>query len=208
MQRKKVVKKELSWKKSDNLVKFLWEARVLKYMPNAGLNYLKGPAGENVAEHVFYTTIIGWVLAKLEGVDENKIIKMCLIHDLAEARGGERNLINKFYSQPLNEPRIVEEISKDRDLQEFFLDDIFQEFFQEKTLEAKIAKDSDILAGILLHKECLDLGNKNALKWLNTAQKRLKTKKAKELGSTLVKSKADDWWLEIAKKHILKTKFF
>lgn len=208
MKNKKVVKKELSNGKTDNLIKFLWETRILKYIPNAGLNYLKGPAVENVAEHVFYTTIIGWVLARLEGVDENKIIKMCLIHDLAEARRGERNLINKFYSQPINEPKIVEEISKDRNLQEFFLDDIFQEFFQEKTLEAKIAKDADILAGMFLQKECLDLGNKNASKWLSVAQKRLKTKKAKELGENLIKSEADDWWLEIAKKHINKIRFF
>ena len=28
--------------------------------------------------------------------DEDKIIKMCLIHDLAEVRGGEKNLINKW----------------------------------------------------------------------------------------------------------------
>ena len=112
MKKKKIIKSKASLEKIKNLVNFLLESRILKYLPRASLPYLKGPLKENVAEHSFYTTIIGWILAKLEKADEDKVLKMCLIHDLAEARGGERNLINKFYTQPLNEPRIIEEITK------------------------------------------------------------------------------------------------
>ena len=176
-------------------------------MPRASLPYLKGPLKENVAEHTFYTTIIGWILAKLEKADENKVLKMCLIHDLAEARGGERNLINKFYTQPLNEPRIIEEISKDYKLKDFSLEKIFKEFYAEKSLESKLVRDADVLAGMLLEKETLDLGNQKAKKWVAISLSRLKTKKAQQFGRELVKTDSDEWWMKLVRKYVLGTKF-
>jgi putative hydrolase of HD superfamily len=189
------------------LVNFLFETRILKYLPLASLPYLKSPIQENVAEHTFYVTIIAWILAELEKADKDKIIKMALIHDLAEARGGERNLINKFYSQTLNEPRIIKEISKDHNLKNFEIEKLFGEFFGENKKEAKITKDADILGGMLLEKECLDSGNQKAKRWLAVSLSRLKTKSGKELGKLLIKTDSDAWWLEIAKKYILFTKF-
>lgn len=201
---KRIIKSEL---KTEKLADFLFECRSLKYLPRASLQHLKSPVNENVAEHSFYTMIIAWLLAKMEKVNENKVIKMALIHDLAEARGGDRNLINKFYSQPLNEAKIIEGISKDYDLKDFGLSDLFKEFAKEKTLEAKIVKDADVLSGMLLEKECLDLGNKNIRKWLIISLKRLKTKNGKALGELLIKTNTDNWWLKLAEKYILKTKF-
>jgi putative hydrolase of HD superfamily len=190
-----------------NLVNFIFEYRILKHLPRASLPYLKGPVKENVAEHSFYTVIISWILAKLEKADEEKVIKMALIHDLAEVRGGERNLINKFYTQPLNELNIINEISKEYKLGDFELEKIFKEFFEEKTLEARIVKDADVLAGMLLEKECFDLGNKKAKKWLVVSSNRLKLKSAKSLGKSLIETDSEEWWIRIAKRYIRLTKF-
>jgi putative hydrolase of HD superfamily len=198
-------KKENS--KIKKLANFLFETRILKYLPRASLPYLKTPLKENVAEHSFYTTIIGWILAKLESADENKIIKMALIHDLAEVRGGERNLINKFYSEPLNEPKIIDEISKTYDLKDFEIREIFEEFFKGESVEAKIVRDADVLAGMLLEKEVFDSGNEKAKKWLDVSLSRLKTEGGKELGRLIIKTDADEWWLEVAKKYLPFTKF-
>ena len=60
---------------------------------------------------------------------------------------------------------------------------------------------------MLLEKECFDLGNFKAKRWLSTSLKRLKTKNGKELGKALYDIDSDKWWLEIVKKYILKTKF-
>jgi len=193
--------------KVKNLVNFLFETRILKYIPKSSLHYLRSPFQENVAEHSFYVTIIGWILAKMEKADEDKVIKIALIHDLAETRGGERNLINKFYSQTLNEPRIIKEISKDHNLKNFEIEKLFEEFFEEKTKEAKTAKDADILADMLLEKEVFDSGNKKAEKWLVVSLARLKTKSGKNLGKLLIGTDSDEWWLQIAKRYILLTKF-
>lgn len=193
--------------KIKNLVNFLFETRILKYLPKSSLVYLRSPFSENVAEHTFYVAIIGWILAKMEGANENKIIKMALIHDLAEGRGGERNLINKFYSQTLNEPKIIKEISKDYNLKNFEIEKLFKEFYERKTKEAKLIKDADILADMILEKEVFDSGNQKAKKWLIVSLSRLKTKSGRKLGELLIKTNSDEWWLKVAKKYILLTKF-
>jgi len=205
MKKREVVKVNSEARK---LVNFLFETRILKYLPKSSLSYLRSPFPENVAEHTFYVTTIAWILAELEKADKDKIIKMALIHDLAEARGGERNLINKFYSQTLNEPRIIKEISKDHNLKNFEIEKLFEEFFGEKTKEAKITKDADVLADMLLEKECFDSGNEKAKKWLVVSLARLKTKSGKDLGKLLIKTDSDLWWLRIAKKYLPITKFF
>jgi putative hydrolase of HD superfamily len=183
------------------LANFLFETRILKHTPRACSYYLKGPVKENIVEHLYFTTIIGWILAKLENVDENKVIKMCLIHDLVDTRGGPRNLIMKFYNPLPNEQKIIKEISEDHNLEFIPLENLFNEYFEHKTKEAIVAKDADILARMLLEKECLDLGNQKAKKWLEYSFKRLETKSGKELGKALIETDSDEWWLKIVERY-------
>lgn len=200
-------KKQKREKEIEKKVKFILEYRAQKYLERTCKTFLKNPIPENVAEHSFFSTIIGWVLAKTAKANENKVIKMCLVHDLAEVRGGEYNLINKFYNTPLLEEKILKEITDDYNLKDFEIVEIFKEFNDEKTIEAKLAKDADIISQMVLEKENLDMGNQKVKKWLDTSLKRLKTKEGKKLGKMLYEIDSDKWWLEIIKKHILKIKF-
>ncbi len=201
-------KKSSQEKETENLIKLVLEFRLLKYIPRACLPYLKNIVSENIAEHTFYTVIFAWLLGKTEKeVNQEKIIKMALIHDLPEVRGGDKNLINKFYSQPLNELRIMEDVVKDYQLKDLEFLKLLKEFKKEKTKESKIVRDADILAQMLVEKESIDMGNFKAKRWLSTSLKRLKTKNAKRLGKALYEIDTDKWWLEIVKKYILKTEF-
>ena len=201
-------KKSFQEKETENLIKLVLEFRLLKYIPRACLPYLKNIVSENIAEHTFYTVIFAWLLGKTEKeVNQEKIIKMALIHDLPEVRGGDKNLINKFYSQPLNELRIMEDVVKDYQLKDLEFLKLLKEFKKEKTKESKIVRDADILAQMLVEKESIDMGNFKAKRWLSTSLKRLKTKNAKRLGKALYEIDTDKWWLEIVKKYILKTEF-
>jgi len=201
-------KKSSQEKETENLIKLVLEFRLLKYIPRACLPYLKNIVSENIAEHTFYTVIFAWILGKTEKeVNQEKIIKMALIHDLPEVRGGDKNLINKFYSQPLNELRIMEDVVKDYQLKDLEFLKLLKEFKKEKTKESKIVRDADILAQMLVEKESIDMGNFKAKRWLSTSLKRLKTKNAKRLGKALYEIDTDKWWLEIVKKYILKTEF-
>jgi len=80
-----------------NIVNLLFEAGMLKRTPRTGLQFL-GTGSESVAEHAFRVTFIGYVLSRIEkDIDETKLIKMCLLHDLHEARTGDLTYMNKKY---------------------------------------------------------------------------------------------------------------
>ena len=175
-------------------VEFLFEAGMLKKTPRTGFQFL-GSGAESVADHSFRTTVLGYVLATMEnGADIDKTVRMCLFHDLPEARTGDHNYVNKKYVA-VNEEKAI--LDQTRDLP--FGGDIVNlthEFNAANTLEARIAKDADQLDLILELKVQLDSGNPNAKEWLGYALKRLCTESGKALGREIMASKSDAWWFD------------
>ena len=81
----------------DRIVEFLFEVGMLKRTPRSGWQFLDG-GSESVAEHVYRTTMVAYVLARLEGtVDTERVLRLALIHDLPEARTGDLNYVNQKY---------------------------------------------------------------------------------------------------------------
>ena len=141
-----------------NIVNLLFEVGMLKKTPRSGFQFL-GSGCESVAEHTLSTLFIGYTLCKLESdVDELKVLKICLVHDLPEARTGDMNYVNKKYVT-VDEEKVVRELAEPL----FFGDEIrssISEFNEKKTKESLIAHDADQLSLILQLKEYGDLGNK------------------------------------------------
>jgi putative hydrolase of HD superfamily len=177
-----------------SIVNLLFEAGMLKRTPRTGLQFL-GTGSESVAEHAFRVTFIGYVLARMEkDVDEAKLIKMCLLHDLHEARTGDLNYMNKKYVK-VDEKKAINDLTKTLP----FGDDIsnsVEEFNSGKSKEALLANDADQLDLILMLKENKDLGNKYADEWISFALKRLKTDTAKELAEKILDTDSTHWWFE------------
>ncbi|MGC1455036.1 MAG: HD domain-containing protein [Nitrospirota bacterium] len=175
-----------------NIANFLFEAGMLKRTPRSGFQFL-GTGAESVAEHIFRTTYIGYALGKISsGVDVDRMIKMCLFHDLPESRTGDLNYVNKKYVQA-NEKKAVEDLTQTlsfgSEIKEFI-----REFVEGKTEEAKLARDADQLEMILALKEYKDLGNKYADEWLEFSLKRLQTASARELAKTVLETDSSLWW--------------
>ena len=177
-----------------SIVNLLFEAGMLKRTPRTGLQFL-GTGSESVAEHAFRVTFIGYVLAQIEkDIDEAKLIKMCLLHDLHEARTGDLNYMNKKYVK-VDEKKALKDLTKTLP----FGDDIsnsVEEFNSGKSKEALLANDADQLDLILMLKENKDLGNKYADEWISFALKRLKTDPAKELAQKILDTDSTHWWFE------------
>jgi len=177
-----------------NIANLLFEAGMLKRTPRTGLQFL-GSGSESVAEHAFRVTFIGYVLARLEkDVDEAKLIKMCLLHDLHEARTGDLNYMNKKYVKA-DEEKAIDDLAGTLP----FGDDIknsVTEFNSGKSKEALLANDADQLDLILMLKENKDLGNKYADEWISFALKRLKTDTAKKLAAEILETDSTHWWFE------------
>lgn len=165
---------------------------MLKRTPRTGFQFL-GSGAESVAEHIFRTVYIGYTLGRLsENVDAEKLIKMCLFHDLPEARTGDLNYVNKKYVKPdINKAvdDLAETLPFGEEIRELVL-----EFEEEETTEAKLAHDSDQLELILALKEYKDLGNTYADEWIEFALKRLRTDVARELAGTILETDSSLWW--------------
>ncbi len=188
-----------SVKREEKLADFLFEIGTLRKTARAHRQVLfSDDLSDNIASHSFRVAVIGWVLAKMEKADENKVLKMCLLHDTGETRSNDHNWIHKKYTKVFDKEIIEDQLSglpyKD------FLS-AAQEYEERKTKESIIAKDADILDQILLLREYEWGGNKEASLWLygngkkgKSQLKKLKLKSSIRLGEAIYNQNPSDWW--------------
>lgn len=175
-----------------NIANFLFETGMLKRTPRSGFQFL-GTGAESVAEHIFRTTYIGYALGNIaKGVNVDRMIKMCLFHDLPEARTGDLNYVNKKYVQA-NEQKAVSDLTATLPFGHE-IGELIAEFNDGTTEEARLARDADQLEMILALKEYKDLGNKYADEWLEFSLRRLQTDPARELAKTILATDSSLWW--------------
>lgn len=175
------------------IVDFLFEAGFLKKLSRSGYPYL-GSGNESVADHTCRVLFIAYVLSRMEQqIDVPRLLKMCLFHDLPEARMGDLNYVNKKYVSA-DEEKILREIEAKLP----FGDEIaclVREFNEKKTLEAIVANDADHLDLLLHVKEQADIGNLRADPWIRFAFDRLVSESARELARVAMETDSTDWWL-------------
>ena len=159
---------------------------------------------DNIASHSFRTAFIGYFLAKELKADADKVIKMCLLHDIEESRAGDQNWVNKRYVKVFEEEIREGQLKNLPNSKELLK--LSKEYKERKTLEAKIAKDADLLDQIFLLKEYELQGNKEATDWLrgahrgkvyqkeNEHEKRMFTQLAKQISKEAKKLKPSLWW--------------
>jgi len=176
------------------LVNFLFETEMLRKTPRSGFQFL-GSGSESVAEHVLSTIFIGYALCKIDPeADEHKVLKLCLLHDLLEARTGDMNYVNKKYVTADEEKALAEltaPLSFGPEIR-FLL----KEFKDKKTREARIAHDADQLALIFRLKEYGDLGNKYSGEWIEYATKRLVTGPGLKMVEMILETDWTEWWFQ------------
>ncbi|MFA5358850.1 MAG: HD domain-containing protein [Patescibacteria group bacterium] len=179
-------------KNVEQVVDFLFEVGILSKTPRSGFHFL-GSGQQSVSEHITRVMFIGYVLASLqEDVNTGNVLKMCLFHDLPEARTSDLNYVHQKYARADEEKAFTDLTSTLP-----FGDDmekIKKEYEARESLEAKLAKDADNIEWILSLKEELDTGNTRASGWIASAVKRLKTENAKKLAEKIVATNSDHWW--------------
>jgi putative hydrolase of HD superfamily len=175
------------------IVDFFHEAGMLRFTPRTGYQFL-GSGKENVAEHSFRAAVIGWVLARMAGADAQRTALICLFHDFAEARTGDFNYVNRIYNKSLPRKALEDAVfgtGLGEDLLSFW-----DELEKNASPEAKLARDADCLDLILNLKRELDLGNKAAAQWLDSARQRLYTPAGQELAHIIAETDHNAWWFQ------------
>jgi len=174
----------------NRIVDFLFEVGTLRNMKRMHCQILGKQANDTIASHSLETAITGIILAKMENVDENKVLKMCLFHDIAEARTGDANFIHSHYVEQ-NEKRVLEDqLSGTPIKKEVF--EIINEYIENKSKESIVAKDADLINQIILQRSYLK-GSDDLKKWHRHTAKKLRTKSAKELAKKIVKRDPFGW---------------
>ncbi len=174
------------------IANFLFEVGLLSRTPRSYTSLL-GSGSQSVSEHITRVLYAGFVLASMEeNIDTEKVLKMCLIHDLAEARMSDLNYVHQKYVQR-NEEKALQELTSELPFGGE-ITSLMQEFEARKTKEAIIAKDADQIEFILSLKEQIDIGNTRAETWLPSTVKRLKTDSAKKLVEQILDTSSDEWW--------------
>src|SRR3989338_7953610 len=180
-----------------NILNFFYESGQLKRVKRSGWWLIGIENPESVAEHSFRTAVIGYFLAKLEKVDENKVTLMCLFNDLHEARLNDLHKVgHKYINFKEAETKAHKEQTYDLDKNIFSL---HKEFQEQKTKESIVARDADLLENAVQAKEYMDQGYKDAKNWIDNIKTILKTKNAKELLKSVEKTNSNEWWKKLKK---------
>lgn len=183
--------------KNKKIVNFFFEVLSLKMQPRSGFQRAGIRNPDSVAEHSFCAAEIAYFLAKIEKADIFKTVLMTLFHDNGEARVGDSNLIQKGY---MNSDRAesraffdqIKGLNGDKELEQ-----IYSEYLEQKTKEAKITNDADRLELAIQSKVYLEQGHKIAKLWIENIKGLLKTKTAKDFLKIIERTDFNEWWQEI-----------
>ena len=110
---------------------------------------------ESVAEHSWRISLMAyWISDEFPEADMNKVLRMCLIHDLGEAFTGDIPTFLKTSSDEKREDELLAEWVST--LPEPFrgeMASLYKEMSERKTLEARIFKALDSLEALIQHNE-------------------------------------------------------
>ena len=189
--------------KTDILAKFFYEiGNLKKFLRAHQQTLLTVDPTDNIASHSFRTAFIGYFLAKELTADADKVLKMCLLHDIEEVRSGDMNWVNKKYAKVYGDEIRDDQLEGLPHSQEFL--QLSKEYTERQSKEAKIAKDADLLEQVFLLKEYAQQGNKEAEHWLHEDGadecqqiKLMNFDFTKEIAKKAMEMKPSDWWENI-----------
>jgi putative hydrolase of HD superfamily len=148
---------------TDGLVDFIVEAGRLKRLPRTGWVESGVPDPESVADHSFRVTLIAIILADAQKLDALKVVRMALLHDLAEGEIGDLTPTQKGLDDVGFRQRENEVMSKllsklPADIRPVY-SSAWTEFSGGKSPEARLVRDCDKLEMIIQASEYQEAGN-------------------------------------------------
>jgi len=179
---------------------FLFEVGSHRNMARGWKQHLGTDVASNL-EHSFRVVMIALLLARKEKItDEEKVIKMALLHDLAESRVSDLSIVQKVYVKA-DENRAFKDLIAGTSFPDF--KDVMHEYEERKSPESRIVKDADNLDIEVELKELEERGSKLPDRWKHFRKKirneKLYTESAKKLWDMLQTADVARWHLETNK---------
>lgn len=110
---------------------------------------------ESVAEHTFQLCLFAWLVKdEFPDHDMEKVMKMCLFHDLGEAVTGDVPAFNKGDKERERESEALRQIEQMLPQpQRSELTELFREIEENRTKEAKLCQALDKMEALIQHNE-------------------------------------------------------
>lgn len=136
-----------------DILKFAEIVGKLKRVKRTGWVIKKVKDPESVAEHIFRMAILAMILSTKFNLDQLKVLKMVLIHDLGEAEIGDLVKIPKYSKESIESIRKKERKAMVNILSELDNGDdyvaIYDEYEKKESKEARFVKQVDKLEVLL-----------------------------------------------------------
>ena len=180
----------------NDIAKFLYEMGQLKRVKRSGWWIAGIEDPESVAEHSFRTAVIAHILAQLEGADREKAVSMSLFHDTSEARTNDAHrIVQRYVDWEGVDRKAVEDQSKSLPNKiAQGIRSMISEFEQALSLEARVARDADLLECLIQAREYQVLGYHDVADWILNAQAALTTESAKRIAAECLRTEPKEWW--------------
>jgi putative hydrolase of HD superfamily len=180
---------------------FFAEAGLLKRVKRSGWWVAGIDNPESVADHCFRCAVIGFYMAHEEGADPYRVLAMTLFNDIHESRINDLHKMGHFYIDFKDAEKRVfkDQVAPLPSKVRTALVDIRGDYDTQKTHEALIARDADILECLVQAKEYEDNGYPVAEKFLKRAPGFLKTRTAQKLWKAMQRWDSTVWWENVVK---------
>lgn len=182
-------------------LELLYELGSMRFIARTWRQFL-GADFANETEHTFRVVWLALILARNEQklsacqIDEAKIMKMALVHDLSESRSVDTHYLSRQYVER-HEHEALHDTLAETALADFL--QIYEEYEQRTCIEAKLVKDADNLDVDLELREQSERGITLEKHWQamrqQVANTKLYTQAAKDFWQEIKKSKPHDWHL-------------
>ncbi|MEU4428347.1 HD domain-containing protein [Actinoplanes sp. NPDC024001] len=175
---------------------FFYEAGTLKRTARSGWALARMANRESVADHSFRTALIAMTLAAMAGADPDRAATLALLHDLPEARLGDMHHLTRRY---LDEPKPFRQVIDDqtaglpapaRDV----LRDRAAQWLDQDSMEARLARDADVLDSVLHVRESLSDRPELEARWLDYLAASVQTETGRAVLADIRATDPDEWW--------------
>jgi len=175
-------------------IELIYELGMLRHLPRQW-NRFGGIPFANLADHHFRVSWIALIIAKHEGGDTEKILKIALAHDIAESRTNDVDYLSRQYSER-NEALALSDMLEGTALKEE-ISKLIEEYEKRESLESKIVKDADNLdVDFELNEQAsngVDIGQVWSDNRKNIVREKLYTNTAKKMFDQLREVHPHDW---------------
>ncbi len=127
---------------AQDIIAFMKDVEALKRVPREGWLARGIEEPESVAEHTLGVAFLAVLLAKDRRLDEDKIIKMALLHDLPESRAGDISIFSPKYAE---KDRIEKEAAGLIMARNPEYKSLWEEYVRGESAEAATVKEADKL---------------------------------------------------------------